>query len=191
MLRVFTRLLIVVGCGTLLLTSCSDLDNHSNRERPDNSNAPADGKVLKASAKVNPTQGNAVKALITFTAVDGGVTVVADAEGLTPGKHGFHVHEFGDCSAPDGSSAGAHFNPNKTKHGGPDSSERHVGDLGNLVADETGKAHYERTDKIISLRGPNSIIGKSIVIHSGEDDFKTQPSGNSGARVACGVIVEE
>jgi Cu-Zn family superoxide dismutase len=112
---------------------------------------------------------------------------VADVDGLSPGKHGFHVHEFGDCSG-DGSATGSHFNPTNSKHGGPDSRERHVGDLGNLVADETGYAHYERVDKIISLEGENSILGRSIVIHADPDDYTTQPTGASGTKIACGVI---
>ncbi len=114
--------------------------------------------------------------------------VVADVTGLTPGKHGFHVHEFGDCSSPDGNSAGGHFNPTHKQHGAPDAVERHEGDLGNVVADSSGKAHLEWKDKVMKLSGPDSIIGRSMIVHVQEDDLKTQPTGNSGGRVACGVI---
>lgn len=146
-------------------------------------------KVLKAFAVVNPTQGNEVVGAVTFTQKNGKVKIMADIGGLTPGKHGFHIHEHGDCSAHDGSSAGGHFNPTNQPHGGPHSEKRHAGDLGNLEANEFGFAHYELIDDMISLSGKHSIIGKSVVIHAGEDDLVSQPSGNSGSRVACGTIV--
>ena len=114
--------------------------------------------------------------------------VIADVTGLTPGKHGFHVHEFGDCSSPDGNSAGAHFNPTHKQHGAPDAADRHAGDLGNIEADAAGKAHLECTDKTMKLLGPDSIVGRAVIVHEKEDDLKTQPTGNAGGRVACGVI---
>ncbi len=146
------------------------------------------GKVEKAVAVLYPTDGNNVKGTVTFTKVQGGVKVVADIEGLSPGKHGFHVHEYGDCTALDAKSAGGHFNPENKPHGGPSSKERHVGDLGNIIADEQGKARYEWTDPVISLSGPHSIIGRAVIVHADEDDFTSQPTGNAGARLACGVI---
>lgn len=150
-----------------------------------------DAVLKKASAFLNPTKGNKVYGKVTLTEVEGGdVLIVANVEGLEPGKHGFHVHEFGDCSSPDGSSAGGHFNPGEHKHGSPDHSERHAGDLGNIVADETGHGYYERLDKVIRLSGPHSVVGKSLVIHSNADDYKTQPTGNAGGRVCCGVILD-
>ncbi len=153
-----------------------------------NRNMMGNDPVDKAVAVLKATEGNKVEGTVTFTKVDGGVLIVADVINLKPGKHGFHVHEHGDCSAHDASSAGGHFNPTNSKHGGPDSPERHVGDLGNLVADANGKAHYERVDKLITLEGPDSVVGRSVVVHVGEDDFTTQPTGNSGARIACGAI---
>lgn len=146
-------------------------------------------EATAAKSILHPTQGNHVTGTVTFTAVHGGVRIVADLEGLTPGIHGFHIHEFGDCSAPDGSSAGGHFNPKNHQHGGPDNPVRHVGDLGNITADAQGKAHYERIDKMLELNGKNSIVGHSVVVHSKADDFVTQPTGDAGGRVACGVIV--
>ncbi len=146
------------------------------------------GKVVKAICILYPTQGNNVSGTITFTQTDKGVKVIADIQGLSQGKHGFHIHEFGDCSSADGTSAGGHFNPDAKQHGAPMSMSRHMGDMGNLEADESGKAHLEYLDTVIRLNGPNTIIGKSIIVHKGEDDLKTQPSGNSGPRVACGVI---
>src|SRR6266403_5681782 len=112
---------------------------------------------LKAVAVLHPTQGNNVSGTITFTEVADGVQVHAEVTGLTPGKHGFHVHECGDCTAADASSAGGHFNPMKKPHGAPDAAERHAGDLGNLEADSTGKAHLELKDKMLKLSGENSI----------------------------------
>lgn len=160
---------ILFALVALIATSCLEVDK-------------------TATAVINPTQGNTASGRVTFVAVKGGVLVLADIHGLTPGKHGFHIHEHGDCSAPDGSSAGGHFNPHNKKHGSPDSTERHAGDLGNLIADDKGNAAYERLDTVIELSGPNSIVGRSIIIHEKEDDFTTQPTGNAGNKVACGVI---
>ena len=124
---------------------------------------------------------------VTFTKVGDTVQVVADITGLTPGKHGFHIHEFGDCSAADASSAGGHFNPMKKPHGAPDAAERHAGDLGNLEADSTGKAHLELKDIMLKLSGENCIMGRGVIVHEKVDDW-SQPTGNAGGRVACGVI---
>ena len=144
--------------------------------------------TTKAIAVLNPTSGNEVKGTVTFTKTGDGVRIVADLTGLKPGKHGFHVHEFGDCSAPDATSAGGHFNPNKHDHGGPDSAQRHAGDLGNIEADASGKAHLEFTDKTMKLTGDESIVGYAVIVHEKADDLKTQPTGDAGGRVACGVV---
>ena len=144
--------------------------------------------VTKAVAVLSPTKGSNVSGTVTFTQVNGGVRIVADVTGLTPGEHAFHIHEFGDCSAPDATSAGGHFNPRHMQHGAPDASVRHAGDFGNLEANGAGKAHYDRVDKMISLNGAESIVGRGVIVHEKVDDFITQPTGNAGARVACGVI---
>lgn len=114
--------------------------------------------------------------------------VTAHVTGLTPGKHGWHIHEKGDCTAPDATSAGGHYNPDSMPHAGPDAAQRHSGDMGNLVADSGGVAHMEYVDTVMRLQGPNAVVGRAVIIHAGEDDLTTQPTGNSGARVACGVI---
>jgi Cu-Zn family superoxide dismutase len=146
-------------------------------------------KPLKAVAVLHPTAGNKVSGTVTFTEVADGVQVRAEISGLTSGNHGFHVHEFGDCSAADAASAGAHFNPENKPHAGPDSTERHVGDMGNVQADASGKARLEYVDHQISLTNDErSAIGRSVVVHAKADDLKSQPAGDSGARVACGVI---
>ena len=144
--------------------------------------------INKAVCVLHPTQGNKVHGVVTFTRTDSGIKIVADVEGLTEGKHGFHIHQYGDCSNPDGTSAGGHFNPDNKKHGAPTDTERHVGDLGNLVAGPDGRAHYERVDNVITFSGEHNIIGRGIIVHAGEDDLKSQPTGAAGARVACGVI---
>ncbi|MFQ6614362.1 MAG: superoxide dismutase family protein [Fidelibacterota bacterium] len=143
-----------------------------------------------AIASLHPTEGYSVYGTVTFTAVDGGVRVVADLTGLTSGEHGIHIHTYGDCSAPDGKSAGGHFNPEKAPHGAPSAApdQRHAGDLGNITADREGHARMDVIDPQLTLKGPNSIIGRAVVIHAGKDDFSSQPSGAAGPRVACGVI---
>jgi Cu-Zn family superoxide dismutase len=144
----------------------------------------------RVEAELKPTEGSNVFGTVTFSSVNEGVRVVADLEGLTPGKHGFHIHEKGDCSAPDGTSAGGHFNPGGTPHGAPENppAQRHAGDLGNLEVDANGKVHYEIVDPIISLDGENAIVGKAVIVHAGPDDLVSQPTGNAGPRAACGVI---
>lgn len=142
-----------------------------------------------ARAELQPTEGNDVHGTVAFYPAENGVRIEAEITGLAPGDHGFHVHEVGDCSAPDASSAGGHFAPRGRDHGAPDATERHVGDLGNVTADEAGKAAYERVDAVITLGdGANSILGKAVVVHAGADDLHSQPTGNAGGRVACGVI---
>jgi superoxide dismutase, Cu-Zn family len=141
-------------------------------------------------ARVEPTQGNTVRGDVRFYKVDGGVRVVASFEGLPPGTHGFHLHEKGDCSAPDAASAGAHYNPTGASHGAPDaaSSARHMGDLGNLVAGADGKATYERVDNVLVY---DNLKGLSVLVHAAPDDLTSQPSGNAGARIGCGVVREQ
>jgi Cu-Zn family superoxide dismutase len=146
------------------------------------------GDATKAIAVLLPTAGSNVTGTVTFTASGNNVKVVADITGLTPGKHGFHIHEFGDCSDPKAASAGGHFNPAHKQHGAPDAGERHAGDLGNIEADASGKAHLEMTDSVMKFSGADSIIGHAVIVHEKADDLKTQPTGDAGGRVACGVI---
>lgn len=140
------------------------------------------------------TASTGIEGLVTFSqqGLRGKVTIEGSIAGITPGYHGFHVHEFGNLTNGC-ASTGAHFNPMKTKHGGPNDAERHVGDLGNIFADSNGRATILLTDAVISLNGPNSIIGRACVVHQNPDDLghgqgDSQTTGNSGARVACGII---
>eukprot|EP00698_Gefionella_okellyi_P005835 TRINITY_DN15276_c0_g1_i1.p1 TRINITY_DN15276_c0_g1~~TRINITY_DN15276_c0_g1_i1.p1 ORF type:complete len:202 (+),score=23.92 TRINITY_DN15276_c0_g1_i1:28-633(+) len=140
-------------------------------------------------------QGNSVVGSVNFyqSAQGARVSVSAEITGLTAGLHGIHIHEFGDTS--NGClAAGAHFNPLKMVHGAPGDEIRHVGDLGNISVDETGRGVLEIEDRMLSLRGERSIIGRTVVIHSGTDDLgrgndaMSLTTGNAGQRVACGVI---
>ena len=144
-------------------------------------------ETTKAIAVLHPASGSKVTGTVTFTKSGDTVQVVADITGLTPGKHAFHIHEFGDCSAPDAASAGSHYNPTKKPHGAPDSAEHHVGDFGNLEADSSGKAHLELKSKELKFSGEHSILGHAVIVHEKVDDY-SQPVGNAGGRVACGVI---
>jgi superoxide dismutase, Cu-Zn family len=143
-----------------------------------------------AVAQLEPTEGNNVRGTVTFTPESGGVRVVANITGLSAGRHGFHVHETGDCSAADASSAGGHFAPEGSPHGGPDDprNERHIGDLGNITADASGVGTYDRVDSLLTLSGAHSIVGRAVIVHEDEDDLTSQPSGDAGGRMACGVV---
>jgi Cu-Zn family superoxide dismutase len=143
-----------------------------------------------AVAELKPTRGHTAAGQVTFLQIAERVRVQAVVTGLPPGaEHGVHVHEVGDCSAPDASSAKGHFNPYGKPHAHYTAPERHAGDLPPLKADARGHAQFEADLDIISLTsGPALIVGRSVVVHANPDDFRTQPAGNSGARIACGVI---
>lgn len=165
--------LIATSLMTLALTACSSM--------------PTGGAA--AQAELQPTKGNNARGTVSFTRQGNQVVMAAKFSGLTPGGHGFHIHEKGDCSAPDGTSAGGHFNPAGKKHGHPQHEDHHVGDLPMLEADASGNASLTATLSGISLtQGDSGIIGRGVIVHAAPDDFKTQPTGNSGGRVACGVI---
>jgi Cu-Zn family superoxide dismutase len=145
-------------------------------------------KITSARAVIYPTKGNTVTGTVSFVHEDNGVHVTAQLSGLKPGVHGFHIHEFGNCACDDGKCAGDHFNPTQQPHAGPEKQHRHAGDLGNIVADEQGNAVYDVVDAHIMLNGPHSIIGRSVIVHADPDDLTSQPSGNAGVRLGCGVI---
>ena len=143
----------------------------------------------RADATLEARSGSTVNGTVGFQSVGQKVRVEARVAGLTPGAHGFHVHEAGDCSAADASSAKGHFNPASKSHGHHDGAERHAGDMPNLMADASGKATLVVELDMLSLNeGPAGILKRSVVIHADPDDYKSQPAGNSGKRVACGVI---
>lgn len=136
-------------------------------------------------ATVMPVSGSDVSGSVTFTETNDGVSIMGNFEGLDPGMHGFHIHQYGDCRADDGTSAGGHFSPLDNEHGAPTDMDRHMGDLGNVEANEEGMATVDYTDSRVSLE---QILGRGVILHAGQDDFESQPSGDAGNRVACGVI---
>lgn len=153
--------------------------------------APPDMAVTTATAALAPTQGNAVAGTLAFATVDGGIRVTGEVSGLAPGsEHGFHVHETGDCSAPDGTSAGGHFNPGASDHGRVGQGTHHAGDSDNIVAGEQGTATVDTLLQGATLGdgAATDIIGKGVIVHADPDDYTSQPTGNAGARLACGVI---
>jgi len=146
------------------------------------------GSVTKAVAVVNPLSASGVSGQVTFVKAEGGMKVSVKITGLKPGAHGFHIHEFGDCSAADGTSAGGHFNPTSDPHAGPKDAKRHAGDMGNIEADKDGVASLEYLDAKVTFLGPEGILGRGIIVHAAADDLKTQPTGNAGGRLGCGVV---
>jgi Cu-Zn family superoxide dismutase len=175
------RLATLLAASPLVLGACA---GQGSRQPAAVEEAPA------ATAELLPTSGNTVRGTVTLVQKGDRVVVQADISGLAPNStHGFHIHENGDCSAADASSAGGHFDPSASPHGGPEGEVRHGGDLGNLTADEEGRARGSVAVEGISIdRGPDRILGRAIVVHASRDDLQSQPAGNSGARIACGVI---
>lgn len=150
--------------------------------------AAAKSAPLRAVAVLMPIGDSRASGIVYFTQMGDQVSIQGRIQGLKPGKHGFHVHEFGDVSDLEtGKSAGGHFDPTGQPHGRPGEDERHVGDLGNIEANEEGVAEIAMSDAVIQLSGPHSILGRGLVVHAGEDRY-TQPSGDAGDRVSIGVI---
>jgi Cu-Zn family superoxide dismutase len=186
----------VAAIALALFSGCESMP--WNKDETKKMDASAGGGGASAVAKLTASKAAATQpswgkasGTVTFTpAGEGKVKVAYDLSGLTPGKHGFHIHEKGDLSAPDLSSAGPHFNPSKHKHAGPEAGERHAGDLGNVEADASGNAKSSLTVSGISIGtgAADDIIGKSVILHEKADDLKSDPAGNAGGRIAGGVI---
>lgn len=151
--------------------------------------AHAQAPTMEAVAPLEGRSGTKTGGTVTFRQEPtGDVRVVIDLVGATPGEHAVHVHEKGDCSAPDGTSAGGHFNPQGHAHGLPDAPQHHPGDFGNVAVGPDGKGHKELVTKAITLgEGPTRVAGLAVIVHEKPDDG-SQPVGNAGARQACGVI---
>jgi len=149
-------------------------------------------KALEATAKLESRSGSSVTGEAEFTEKKDGVEVSIQIKGAKPGTHGVHLHDKGDCSAPDASSAGGHFNPASKAHGSPTADPHHAGDFGNITVGANGTGKLKITVKGLTVApGPNSVVGHAVVIHADTDDMKSQPAGNAGARVACGVVQAE
>jgi Cu-Zn family superoxide dismutase len=181
----------------LMLAACSrEQPEGAPREPEPTTAAPAEKATpaeaaQEAVAQVAPTQGNTVTGSLALSSSPQGVHITGAIQGLKPdAEFGFHIHEKGDCSAPDGSSAGGHFNPAQAQHGNPTSATHHAGDMVNIRSNGEGVAQVDTTAAGTTLHGDptTDVVGKAIVVHEGPDDYATQPSGNSGKRVACGVI---
>jgi len=173
-----------------LLASCSQADmSDAESEAGMEETVESAPEITKVTAVLSPTDGSQTAGVVTFTQTDEGVRVEATVSGLdSEARHGFHIHQFGDCRAPDGTSAGGHFNPEDVEHGAPTDDIRHVGDLGNLPTNAQGTAEVDFLDTHVELNGPNSVLGRGVIVHAGTDDFETQPTGAAGSRLACGVI---
>ena len=177
-----------------LLIGCENMNMPWDKDAKETS-ADAKESAAVASAQIRPAQAASTQpswgkptGIVKFTQRGDKVHVKGEINGLSPGKHGFHIHDKGDLSAPDLSSAGPHFNPEGHKHGGPKDMSRHAGDLGNITADDSGKATIDLTVSGISIGGKNDIVGKSLIVHANADDLKSDPSGNAGGRAGGGVI---
>lgn len=153
-----------------------------------NSPAAGGGEAVVAKATLSspdPKLGGTV----TFTQEGYDVKIVAEVTGASPGKHGIHVHEYGKCDAPSFESAGAHVNPDGAAHGCPGSPELHPGDLGNIEVGADGTGRLELTTSALTVTpGSNSVVGKAVLLHEREDDCVSRPAGNSGGRIACGLV---
>ena len=184
-----TALLGLTLCVCLASTTQAQVAKIKAQKAASHAEAAPMGGITKAVAFLRATKsGGEAGGKITFTKVEDGIKVEGEVTGLTPGKHGFHIHEFGDVSTPDAMSAGGHFNPGKATHAGLDTPKRHAGDLGNIEANEKGVAKVDVTIPHLSLSGEESILGRGLIVHEKADDLKTQPTGNAGARVAAAVI---
>jgi superoxide dismutase, Cu-Zn family len=181
----------------LAVTACSRDDVAPSEQRE--AQAPSEAvpeaapaaPARDATVQLASTQGNTASGSLQLVQSPEGVRVSGTIQGLKPnGEFGFHFHEKGDCSAPDASSAGAHFNPAQKAHGNPAEGEHHVGDMLNVKSNAEGVAQVEATaaEATIGSGEPTDVLGKAVVVHENPDDYKTQPSGNSGKRIACGVI---
>jgi Cu-Zn family superoxide dismutase len=173
--------LMLAAAAATLLAGCAQ--HHGGGAAP--------GRGPAATATLVPTSGNSTTGTVRFVQAGERVQVMGEIRGLKPGaEHGFHVHEKGDCSSGDGMSAGGHFNPGGQPHGRPDAGAHHAGDLPSLKADASGVAKFSFTSDSVRLGGGGSdIVGRGLIVHRDPDDFTTQPTGNSGPRLACAMIV--
>jgi len=189
---------VLLGCGgapKVPAEAPSSLPTKAPALKPDVTKAPVATPALApklapalATAKIEAKSGSEVTGLATFTKTGDAIAVVVTIAGASPGEHGLHVHEKGDCSSADGKSAGGHFNPKGVDHGAPGASPSHAGDFGNITIGPDGTGKLELTTKAITLeKGETSVIGRGIIFHAKKDDFG-QPTGNAGSRLGCGVI---
>lgn len=166
------KTLATLSASLLLLGACASMDS-----RP------------SATATLAPTTGSTASGTVQLTQLaDGSVQVKVDLTGVPAGVHGFHIHEKGDCG-DNGNAAGGHYNPMSTQHGAPEADPHHAGDWGNVTANASGEVHTTFTTRSVTVEdGPATAAGHAIILHANPDDLKTQPTGNAGARIACGIV---
>lgn len=192
MTKIPVRTLLVVSAAVLALSGCSAMKDGMGAMK-EGMGAMRDrmmGDGPSATAKLEATKGSSTSGTVTFQQHGDHVMVRARVSGLKPfSEHGFHVHEKGDCSSGDGMSTGGHFNPTAKPHGAQE-ADHHAGDMPSLKADAEGKVdvRFHLTGVTLGNGGPTDLAGRGVIVHVGPDDYKTQPTGNSGARIACGVI---
>ena len=183
----------------VLLVSVTACGPKADAPAPEASSEPAAQVVevveeaLVAVAVLTPRAGTEAAGTVTFTQTGEGVVVAAHVSGVAPGLHGIHLHEKGDCSAEDFTSTGGHFNPTGDPHGGPNDSIRHAGDFGNIEVGADGSGHLELLTDMLTVEptAETTAIGRAVILHEGEDDLESQPTGAAGARLACGTVVME
>jgi len=196
-MKIISKTLFIAAC--MAFASCgttenkdSDYDNDENMSSDSTTmNVETTMNSATAVAMIESKSDSKLSGKVVFTETDGTVTLNANLSGLEKGQHAIHIHAMGDCSAHDAKSAGGHWNPTNEKHGKWGEGEFHRGDIGNITADEDGNARLSMETDLWCLSCDDStknIIGKSMMIHAGVDDLTSQPSGDAGSRVGCGVI---
>lgn len=186
--------LILVVSAVLVLGACGAKEETA---APEAAAAPEPEVMEEAAptvavAVLKPRADSEASGTVTFTETAAGVLVTADIARISPGNHGLHLHELGDCSSEDFKSTGGHFNPTDAPHGAPTDEARHAGDFGNIEIGEDGAGQLELTTTMLTLAdGPNTVLGRAVILHEGEDDLVSQPTGAAGGRIACGVVMLE
>jgi len=179
----FKRIFTVVSLLSVLTLAPAFADHHNKMD-----GETAVAVVETTNQRLAPQ--DRVLGHVRFTQKNGKVHVTGRLEGLEPNStHGFHIHQYGDFTKMDGTSAGGHFNPKDTKHAGPDAPAHHAGDLGNVTADDNGVVELDMMVDFLSISaGPHAILGRAVVLHAGPDDLSSQPSGAAGPRIGVGII---
>jgi Cu-Zn family superoxide dismutase len=182
--------LLFIAALLISVVACKEKKKQEQRDVP----ATQTEEVGKISFEMTPKSDSEVKGTVTFTEENGEVMMMAYLSGLTPGVHAIHLHETADCSSEDGTSTGGHWNPTFEPHGAWGVTEGfHRGDIGNFTADESGNANVHFMTDLWTIGGEDmtrNILGKAVIVHQGEDDLTSQPSGAAGARVSCTGIIE-
>lgn len=185
--------LFSIAMMTLMLVACQNnkKETTENDSVTETENTSQTTMAKTAEAVMNAKSGSDVDGTVSFKQMDNGdIMMTLSLTGVEPGRHAVHIHENGDCSADDGTSAGGHWNPTSEDHGEWGDGEHHLGDIGNFEVGDDGVATMTFTTDKWSMNDAdtNNILGKSVIVHAKADDFTSQPSGAAGARIACGVI---